>query len=90
MTAQFIAEGFKKAGKIDKEALIKAVEGMTLESPVGPLTLRACDHQLELPTYFGVTKKDAKYSFLVSGNNQIIPPKDYIPTCEEVLKHRKK
>jgi branched-chain amino acid transport system substrate-binding protein len=90
MTAQFIAEGFKKAGKVDKEALIKAVEGMTLESPVGPLALRACDHQLELPTYFGVTKKDAKYSFLVSGSNQIIPPKDYIPTCEEVLKHRKK
>jgi branched-chain amino acid transport system substrate-binding protein len=90
MTAQFIAEGFKKAGKVEKEALIKAVEGMTLESPVGPLTLRACDHQLELPTYFGVTKKDTKYSFLVSGSNQIIPPKDYIPTCEEVLKHRKK
>jgi len=90
MTAQFIVEGFKKAGKIDKEGLIKAVEGMTLESPVGPLTLRACDHQLELPTYFGVTKKDPKYAFLVSGNNQIIPPKDYIPTCEEVLKHRKK
>ncbi len=90
MTAQFIVEGFKKAGKIDKEGLIKAVEGMTLESPVGPLTLRACDHQLELPTYFGITKKDSKYSFLVSGNNQIIPPKDYIPTCEEVLKHRKK
>ncbi len=90
MTAQFIAEGFKKAGKVDREALIKAVEGMTLDSPVGALTLRACDHQLELPTYFGVTKKDAKYPFLISTENQIIPPKDYMPTCEEVLKLRKK
>ena len=89
MTAQFIGEGFKKAGKVDKEALINAVEGMTLDSPVGPLTIRACDHQLVLPTYFGVTKKDPKYDFLVSGDTQVISPKDYMPSCEEVLKSRK-
>ena len=29
MTAQFIAEGFRKAGKVDKESFIKALEGMT-------------------------------------------------------------
>lgn len=90
MTGQFIAEGFKKAGKVDKEAFIKALEGMSLPSPVGQMAIRACDHQLELPTYFGVTKKDARYVFLVSGDNQIVPPKDYMPTCEEVLKLRKK
>lgn len=90
MIAQYIAEGYKKAGKVETEALIKAIEGMTLDSPVGPLTLRACDHQLELPTYFGVTKKDPKYPFLISTDNQIIPPKDYMSTCDEVLKHRKK
>ncbi len=90
LTAQFIAEGYKKAGKLDKEALIKALEGMKIDSPVGPIAIRACDHQLELPTYFGITKKDAKYDFLVSGDTQIVPAKDYMPTCEEVLKHRKK
>jgi branched-chain amino acid transport system substrate-binding protein len=89
MTAQFIAEGYKKAGKVDSEALIKALEGLKLDSPVGPLSIRACDHQLELPTYFGVTKKDPKYDFLVSGETQVIPPKDYMSTCEEVLKSRK-
>ncbi|MGA3174862.1 MAG: ABC transporter substrate-binding protein [Syntrophorhabdales bacterium] len=84
MTAQFIAEGFKKAGKMDKEALVKALEGMTLDSPVGPLTIRACDHQLELPMYWGVTKKDPKYpDFLISADNQVIPAKDYMPSCEE-------
>jgi len=90
MTAYFIAEGFKKAGKIDNEALIKALEGLKLDSPIGPLSIRACDHQLELPTYFGVTKKDPKYDFLVSGSNQVVSPNDYMPTCEEVLKLRKK
>jgi branched-chain amino acid transport system substrate-binding protein len=89
MTAQFIAEGYKKAGKVETEALITALEGMKLESPVGPLSIRACDHQLELPTYWGVTKKHPKYEFLVSADTQVIAPKDYMPTCEEVLKLRK-
>lgn len=90
MTAQFIAEGYKKAGKIDNEALIKAVEGLKLDSPIGALRVRACDHQLEMPTYFGITKKDPRYDFLVSGNTQVIDPRKYMPTCEEVLKLRKK
>lgn len=90
MTAQFIVEGFKKAGKVDKELLIKALEGMTLDSPLGPLTIRACDHQLELPMYWGITKKDPKYPFLVSGDTQAISAKDYMPTCDEVMKQREK
>jgi len=89
MTAQFIAEGYKKAGKINTEGLIKALEGMSLDSPVGPLAIRGCDHQLELPMYFGVTKKDPKYDFLVAGDIQVIQAKDYMPTCDEVKKVRK-
>ena len=90
MTAQFIAEGFKKAGKVNKEALINALEGMKLDSPIGPLAIRACDHQLEMPSYFGMTKKSPKYDFLVSDNNLVVSPEDSMPTCEEVLKLRKK
>ncbi len=90
MTAQFIAEGYKKAGKIDKEKFVTALEGMSLDSPVGKLEIRKCDHQLLLPMYFGVTKKDAKYEFLTASGIETIQGKDYVPSCEEVLKHRKK
>lgn len=90
MTAQFIAEGYKKAGKIDKEKFVTALEGMSLDSPVGKLEIRKCDHQLLLPMYFGVTKKDAKYEFLTASSIETIQGKDYVPSCEEVLKHRKK
>ena len=90
MTAQFIAEGYKKAGKIDREKLVNALEGMTLNSPVGPLEIRKCDHQLLLPMYFGVTKKDPKYDFLIAGSIETIQGKDYVPSCQEVLKLRKK
>lgn len=90
MTAMFIAEGYKKAGKIDREKMVNALGGMTLPSPVGPLEIRSCDHQLLLPMYFGVTKKDPKYDFLVAGNIDTIQGKDYVPSCQEVLKLRKK
>ncbi len=90
MTAQFIAAGYQKAQKADTESLIKALEGLGLDSPVGPLAIRACDHQLELPMYWGVTKLDKNLGFLVSSGTQTIPAKDYMPTCEEVLKLRKK
>ncbi len=90
MTAQFIAEGFKKAAKMDKEAFINALEGMSLDSPVGRLEMRKCDHQLVLPMYFGKTKKDARFPFLVAGDVETIAGKDYMPTCDEVMKQRKK
>ena len=90
MTAQFIAEGFKKTGKIDRERFIRTIEGMTLNSPVGPLTLRACDHQLELPMYFGITKKSPKYDFLIAGDIQAIPARVYLPSCAEIMQLRKK
>jgi branched-chain amino acid transport system substrate-binding protein len=89
VTARYIAEGFKKAGKIDKEKFITALEGMVIDSPVGKLEIRKCDHQLTLPMYFGVTKKDPKYDFLIATGIETIPAKDYMPTCEEVLKLRK-
>jgi branched-chain amino acid transport system substrate-binding protein len=90
MTAQFIAEGFKKTGKIHREKFIRTIEGMTLNSPVGPLTLRACDHQLELPMYFGITKKSPKYDFLIAGDIQAIPARVYLPSCAEIMQLRKK
>ncbi|MCK9226245.1 MAG: ABC transporter substrate-binding protein [Syntrophorhabdaceae bacterium] len=90
MTAQFIVAGYKKAGKIDSEKLINALEGMTLDSPVGPLEIRKCDHQLLLPMYFGVTKRDPKYDFLIAGNIETIQGRDYVPSCQEVLKLYKK
>lgn len=90
MTAKFIVEGLKKAGKVDKEALINVLEGLSIESPIGPLSIRACDHQIELPTYFGVTKKDPKYNFLISADNIVVQAKDTMPTCEEIARLRKR
>ena len=90
MAAQFIAKSFEKAGKVDREKFIDAMEGLALDSPVGKLEMRACDHQLLLPMYFGVTKKSPQYDFLVAGDVVSVPPKDFMPGCEEIRKARTK
>jgi branched-chain amino acid transport system substrate-binding protein len=88
MTAQFIAKSFEKAGRIDKEKFIDALEGMALDSPVGRMEMRACDHQVVLPMFFGVTKKSTQYEFLIASDVVSVPGKDYMPTCEEIKKAR--
>ena len=90
MTAQFIAKSFEKAGKVDREKFIDAMEGMTLPSPVGSMEMRACDHQVTLPMYFGVTKKSAQYDFLTASDVVSVPGKDYMPSCAEIAKARAK
>ena len=85
LAAQYIIQGYKKAGAVDKEKLIDAVEGMTVDSPVGPVTLRAYDHQAMLPMFLGVTTKDPKYpDFLIAKDIVTIPAADLVPSVEEV------
>ena len=90
ITAHFIAEAFKKAGAIDKEKFINALEGMKIASPGGSIEMRACDHQAVLPMYLGVTKKVPQYNHLISSNIVTLTGSDVMPSCEEITKIRGK
>jgi branched-chain amino acid transport system substrate-binding protein len=87
--AHLMAKAYQKAGKIEREKFITAVEGLTVDSPVGKLEMRACDHQLMLPMFAGVTKKSPQYDYLIAGDIMTIAGKDYLPTCDEIMKVRK-
>jgi branched-chain amino acid transport system substrate-binding protein len=89
-TANFIAEAFRKAGAIDKEKFIDALEGLVIDSPGGKVEMRKCDHQAVLPMYLGVTKKVPQYDFLISSGIVTFTGTDVMPTCEEVMKARGK
>ena len=52
MAVMFWAEAVKKAGTTDVAAVIKAWEGLTYDGPAGVWTMRACDHQAQLPLWF--------------------------------------
>jgi branched-chain amino acid transport system substrate-binding protein len=88
ITAHFIAKSFTKARAIDREKFINAMEGMKVNSPVGEVEMRACDHQAVLPMFLGVTKKVPQYDFLIATNIITLPGKEVMPTCEEIKKIR--
>jgi branched-chain amino acid transport system substrate-binding protein len=90
ITAHFIAEGFKKAGSRNMEGFIDAVEGLQIDSPVGRIEMRACDHQATLPMYLGVTKKVPQYDFVISTDIITMTGAEVMPTCEEVRRARGK
>jgi len=88
VTAHLIAKAFNKAGAIDQEKFIDALEGLKVDSPVGEIEMRACDHQAVLPIFMGVTKKVPQYNFLISSDIVTLSGKDVMPTCEEIKKVR--
>jgi branched-chain amino acid transport system substrate-binding protein len=91
ITAELIAAAFTKAGSLDKEKFIDAMEGLKVKNPVGGLVeMRACDHQIIYPMYFGTTKKVPQYDFLIASDIMTLTGNEILPTCEEVLETRKK
>ena len=91
ITAELIAEAYKKAGKIDKEKFIDAIEGLKVKNPVGGMVeMRACDHQAVYPMYFGTTKKVPQYDFLIASDILTLTGNEVMPTCDEIMKIRKK
>ncbi len=88
LAAQFITKALEKAGKMDREQFINALEGMKVDSPIGEIEMRAFDHQAMLPMFMGVTKKVPQYPFLIASDIVTIPAKDVMPSIEEIKKAR--
>ncbi len=73
IATQFLAEGIKKAKSTDKMKVIKALEGLTIQTPIGKQTMRAKDHQATRGQVWGTTAKVPEYPF------PILRPVEYIP-----------
>ena len=58
--AAAVVAGLKKAGSSDTEKLIAAMEGLSFDTPKGPMTFRKEDHQALQDMYHFRIKKDAK------------------------------
>jgi branched-chain amino acid transport system substrate-binding protein len=90
ITAHFIAKGYEKAGAINTEKLIDALENMTIKSPVGPLKLRGYDHQVMFPMYMGVTQKGPDEKNLIAADIITIPGSEVMPSIAEIKAERAK
>jgi branched-chain amino acid transport system substrate-binding protein len=85
-TFKAIAAVIAKAGSTQTEALIKAAEGITVDSPVGPFTFRAQDHQSTMGAYVGRTALEDGKGVMVDW--RYADGDGYLPSDEEIKRLR--
>ncbi len=83
-----VAAMLKKAGTTDTEKMVDAMEGLTYDSPVGPVLFRKIDHQSTMGAYVG-------YTTLKDGKGKMVDwsykdGKDFLPGDDEVKQLRAK
>jgi branched-chain amino acid transport system substrate-binding protein len=60
-TVMSAVAAMKKAGSLDNEKLVAAMKGLQVDTPLGPITYRALDHQSTMGAYVGkIGLKDGK------------------------------
>jgi branched-chain amino acid transport system substrate-binding protein len=80
----FWAEALKKAGTDDVNAVIKAWEGLSYKGTGGTMTMRACDHQAQVPIWIAEIVPQSKFMKLpYVGEPIMISAKDIEVSCEE-------
>jgi len=76
-------------GALDTEKVINALEGVMMDSPVGPIEIRACDHQALWPSYVGLIGEVPGWDFYAPKKPLVVISREAYPTCEEIAKLRK-
>ena len=79
----FLAEAVKKAGSLDPEKVIPALEGLSIDAPRGKATLRKEDHQLSSDFMVGETVFDKAYPFAIVGKTEVFPAERVLYSIEE-------
>jgi branched-chain amino acid transport system substrate-binding protein len=72
-TIYALADGIKKAGTTDSNAVSKALLGLTFDTPVGKRTFSVKSHETFAPEYWGVMVKDPQYPFAIIKDPEMLP-----------------
>lgn len=84
---QAIAAGIRASGgKTDTESMIKAFEGLNFDTPDGPMSFRAIDHQATWGLYVGRLALDGGKGVMV--DYHYAPGQTLLPSDDEVRKLR--
>jgi len=77
-----LAAGIKKAGTTDTEKLVDAFAGLPVDTPFGPVTYRAIDHQSTMGVYVGTTAvqdgQGVMKDFTYLDGSRLQPPDQYV------------
>ncbi|MGB5748192.1 MAG: ABC transporter substrate-binding protein [Desulfobacterales bacterium] len=81
-----VAAMLQKANSIQTEEMVKAMEGLEFDSPIGPITFRKIDHQSTMGAYVGrIALADGKG---VMVDWKYADGQDYLPGDDEVKQMR--
>jgi branched-chain amino acid transport system substrate-binding protein len=79
----FLADAVKKAGSLDTEKVIDALEGLTIDAPRGKATMRKEDHQLSCDFMVGESAFVPEYPFVITDKDKVFPADQVLYTIEE-------
>ncbi|WP_354079477.1 ABC transporter substrate-binding protein [Constrictibacter sp. MBR-5] len=85
-TLKLIAKAVEKAGGTDPEKLAAALRGLELDTPLGPIEMRAADQQSTMGTFVGTLTVGDGMPRMVDW--QYHDGKEYLPSEEEAKKLR--
>ena len=77
-TVYLLKAAIDKAGTIETEAVIKAIEGMPFEGLRQKFSIRALDHMGTVPCYQGTIAKDPRYPFKIWKDITRVPGEEVI------------
>ncbi len=76
----------RKAKSTDADKLVAAFDGLQVDSPFGPITYRAIDHQSTMGAFVGRTKNDGGKGVMV--DYHYVDGANFLPSDAEVRKLR--
>jgi branched-chain amino acid transport system substrate-binding protein len=68
--------------------MVAAFRGLTVETPIGPISYRAADGQSTMGAWVGTTKVDARRGVGIMVNHEYVPGDKVLPSPEDVRKMR--
>jgi len=89
-TVYAMKQAMEKAKAVDMEKVISALEGMELNTVVGKVQIRACDHQALWPYWVGPVSVTSDLPWPHIINPVLLDPAKGYLTCAEVEADRKK
>jgi branched-chain amino acid transport system substrate-binding protein len=75
---QFLTEAIRKANSTDSDKVAQALLGLSVETPMGKLTIREKDHQANRGQLYGKTVKDPQYPFAIMKPAVYVDPSPFM------------
>jgi branched-chain amino acid transport system substrate-binding protein len=83
-----IFDAIRKAQSTDTEKMVAALEGLRVDTPIGPITFRPFDHQSTMGCWVGTSKRDVNRGVGIMVDWEYVPGEKLLPSEAEVRKMR--